>query len=127
MGKPVFDDLFTASGRRNRKSYILYSLALTALMGVAALIGFGIFAPASKSHDGISGGGMVVLILFGIALVIMAISSWMVGAQRCRDFGWTGWAILLTAIPYLGIVFAFALWFIPGNQGENRYGSDPLV
>ena len=47
-------------------------------------------------------------------------------AQRCRDFGWTGWAALLCLLPYGGMAFTFALAFIPGTDGPNRYGPAPF-
>ena len=86
MGKPTFDDLFTSTGRRNRKSYILYCLALTAMMMVVVMIGAGIVASDSKGRGDLSAGSIIVITVLGIAFLIMAISSWMVGAQRCRDF-----------------------------------------
>jgi uncharacterized membrane protein YhaH (DUF805 family) len=46
--------------------------------------------------------------------------------QRCRDFGWSGWAVLIMLVPVVGILFYLALFFIPGTHGPNRYGPDPL-
>ena len=126
MGKSVFDDLFTASGRRNRQSYILYCLASAAAFTVVSFIVAFIIQAAYARPDGMSVGGQLTLTSLLIAFLVWAVSSLMVGAQRCRDVGWTGWAILFTAVPFFGLVFAFALWFIPGNQGENRFGPDPL-
>ncbi|OIQ45794.1 MAG: hypothetical protein BM558_02130 [Roseobacter sp. MedPE-SW] len=116
MSKPVFSDLFTFEGRRNRKSYILYTLSLLAIsLPVGAFMGAAAFNAA--------GLGTVVLLLVYIPLMI---SSLAVGSQRCRDMGWTGWAILIAAIPYLGLLFVLVLIFSPGTQGANRYGDDPL-
>lgn len=115
MSKPIFEDLFSFEGRRNRKSYFLYILIMTVISIVLAMV----LVPIAVGTGGI---GMVLFVLFLPILV----SSWAVGSQRCRDFGWTGWAILISAIPYVGILFALALLFIPGNQGSNRYGEDPL-
>ena len=116
MSKPATEDLFTCSGRRNRKSYILASLLLIAIvLGLWCV--FGVLASAS--------GNYVLLIVPALLCLPAAFVGWMLGAQRCRDFGWTGWAILITLIPYVGGIFAIAIMFIPGNRGANRYGVDP--
>jgi len=59
-----------------------------------------------------------------VSTLVLGVSSWEVAAPRCRDFGWTGWAALITIVPYLGWAFALALYFIPGTLGYNRYGPD---
>ncbi|MCX7301109.1 MAG: DUF805 domain-containing protein [Rhodobacterales bacterium] len=124
MSKPVFEDLFTFSGRRNRLSYLLYSLAVTGLGG------FIYYVLAD----------MIGLIAF-VLMIPLIISSWAVGGQRCRDFGWSGWAVLIILIPYIGGIlgfvsgifphvggiFAILIMFIPGIRAENRYGPDPLA
>ncbi len=119
MSKPVFNDLFTFSGRRNRLSYFLFFLA-----ALVPIIVFYLIIMANLGSGADPGAGTI------FALLIMAAVSFVmciVGAQRCRDFGWTGWAILLTAVPFVGWIFGIALYFIPGNQGDNRYGPDPLA
>lgn len=117
MSKPVFEDLFRFSGRRNRKSYILYLVALFVFEAI-------IWAIASTiTHVS---GSWVPVDIAGAISIPCAISGWAVGSQRCRDFGWTGWAMLITLIPYVGWIFALAIIFIPGTEGPNRYGPDPL-
>lgn len=117
MSKPVFSDLFRLSGRRNRKSYLLYALTNFLLL----IVIWGIVG-ASMSEDDM----MVPLLLGGLPSAICILSGWIVAGQRCRDFGWTGWAILLSLVPLVGWIFAFALFFVPGTLGPNRYGPDPL-
>jgi uncharacterized membrane protein YhaH (DUF805 family) len=116
MSKPVFEDLFTFSGRRNRKSYLLYGLVMTVLLSVI----WGIAVVAMY------GAGWGALVIAGLVTLPIMVSGWAVGAQRCRDFGWTGWAMLLNLIPCVGWIFSLAILFIPGNQGPNRYGPDPI-
>lgn len=117
MSKPVFSDLFTLSGRRNRQSYFLYLLAYTVILGLIWGVA-GISAAADKS---------VGLLIVAVVLTLAAsVSAWIVAAQRCRDFGWTGWATLITLIPFVGWIFAIAIIFVPGTLGANRYGADPL-
>jgi uncharacterized membrane protein YhaH (DUF805 family) len=117
MSKPVTEDLFSFSGRRNRKSYIFASLlifaAILVVWCVAAVMMY-------------AGNGYVPLIIAGLISIPVAIAGWALGSQRCRDFGWTGWAMLITLIPYVGWLFSIAIMFIPGTQGPNRYGPDML-
>lgn len=118
MSKPVLEDLFSFSVRRNRKSYFLVGLSMTLILAV-----LGGFAFMGSSNDGGWGGFLIV----GLISLPMLVSGLAVQTQRCRDFGWTGWAVLLSFIPYIGWIFAVALLFIPGTQGPNRYGPDPLA
>nr|WP_283949867.1 DUF805 domain-containing protein [Limobrevibacterium gyesilva] len=101
------------SGRRNRKSYFLYTL----LMLVIAIAIWIVAAMAASTP---------LVVVASIATLGIIVSSWVVGAQRCRDFGWTGWAILITVVPFVGWIFPFVMLFLPGNVGANRYGPDPL-
>jgi uncharacterized membrane protein YhaH (DUF805 family) len=121
MSKPVFSDLFTLSGRRNRKSFFFYSLLSWLILGVA----WGIAVAGTAT--GSDGGSMLPFWVAVIVSVGFVISTWIVGAQRCRDFGWTGWSILITLIPVVGWIFPFAMLFVPGTPGPNRYGPDPLA
>ena len=68
----------------------------------------------------------IVLVSAMIWSAILAVPMTIVSAQKCRDFGWTGWAVLLGFIPYLNLIFFLAILLVPGNKGSNRYGADPL-
>ncbi|MBS4044948.1 MAG: DUF805 domain-containing protein [Alphaproteobacteria bacterium] len=114
MSKPVFSDLFRLSGRRNRKSYFMFLIAV-----VAVQVGLTVIGGVVSASDVLVG---VVL----LAHFMLAIPFAIVAAQRCRDFGWTGWAVLIALIPIVGAIFGLAIIFIPGTLGPNRYGPDPL-
>lgn len=120
MSKPVFQNVLALSGRRNRKSYFLFLLASA---GVGAVLG--VMVAASAGSTGEPSGGLLALAV--IAFVGLIIAGWTVGAQRCRDFGWTGWAVLISAAPVVGWIFPFVMLFVPGTVGPNRYGPDPLA
>ncbi len=131
MSKPVMSDLFKFSGRRNRKSYLFFLLAVIAIEIVLT----GVFGAAGGMADSMmdggdpaaaEGAGLGMLLVIGVVFIVLLVSSLAVGSQRCRDFGWTGWAMLLLLVPFIGWIFALAIIFIPGNQGPNRYGPDPL-
>src|SRR4029079_14151436 len=113
--------MFRFSGRRNRKSFFLFVLMQAVLLiAVGQALG-GLAASDNEAAIGLS--GFVLL----VALVALSVASLAVAAQRCRDFGWTGWAILITLAPLVGLIFGFAIYFIPGDEGANRYGPSPLV
>lgn len=124
MSVPVFSHVFTLSGRRNRKSFFLYALFCLLLCAVM----MGAMNPLALSFLGtnpIEWGLQAWLIMFGAFILVL--TGGIVGAQRCRDFGWTGWAVLLAYLPFVGGMFWIAMFFIPGTHGPNRYGPDPIT
>lgn len=121
---------FTFSGRRSRKSYFnLYLrliLLLFSILFVLTSIDLLMTLSNVDSSDEKSHFFGFLYVLSAIALIILPIAALIPGAQRCRDFGWTGWAVLLCIVPYLGLIFWLAIFFIPGTNDENRYGPNPL-
>jgi uncharacterized membrane protein YhaH (DUF805 family) len=119
MSKPIFQDVFKFSGRRNRKSYILLTLAqIGALIGLAIVTAIAVALLTSVAPLG------YLLMLAVIAgFVAVAVSGWAAGSQRIRDFGHSGVWILLTLIPYVGWIVCLAIMFVPSSEGENRYGA----
>ena len=115
MSKPVLDNIFTFSGRRNRQSFILFQLACIAVV----FLGLGILTALSFAAPAIA----PFLWFVGIVgFIAIAVANWAAASQRVRDFGQSGvWALILL-IPYIGPVFSIALWFIPSSAGENKYG-----
>jgi hypothetical protein len=115
MSKPVFEDLFTFSGRRNRQSFILFQLASF----VAVMLGVGIITTITVMAPTIA----AVLWFIGIVgFIAIAVANWATASQRVRDFNQSGvWALVLL-IPYVGFAFSIALWLIPSTEGENKYG-----
>ena len=73
MSKPAFEDIFVFSGRRNRKSYILYMIGMVAL----AVVVYGIAAMlAAATHV------WAILVLAWLVMIPLAISGWAVMSQR---------------------------------------------
>lgn len=115
--KPVFSDLFTPSGRRNRKSFFYFGVAALSLI-VASLTCAFVIGRAIQSAV------PVILAVVGVVVPTLC-SAIFVSAQRLRDFGWPGAAALLFVVPALGQLLNIALLVIPGTVGPNRYGDDP--
>jgi len=119
MSKPVFEDLFNFTGRRNRRSYIMLLLAVVFGGGIGLAVLFTIGAALTVS-SGFLGG---IFLLAGVALAVaMAVCSWSAGSQRVRDFNQSGVWILLCLIPYVGFIVSLAIMFVPSTDGENKYG-----
>lgn len=121
MGVPVFSGWLTFSGRRNRLSFFwifLLFLAIDILLVVLLLTGS--FGSATW--------------LYFVLQVPRVFFFCILAAQRLRDFGLTGWLVLLF-IPlaildryiYVATLVAMIIVLvIPGTRGDNRYGPDPL-
>lgn len=124
MSHPAFEDWFSTTIRRNRKSYIL---SFISLYGVLILVIFALwfFSPRIEIW-------YAIMAVFFMPAVIM---TYTLSGQRLRDFNVTGWLTLLwlpigmLPDPWGGIVAMavhIVLLAIPGTRGPNRYGPDPL-
>jgi uncharacterized membrane protein YhaH (DUF805 family) len=119
MSKPVFQDVFKFSGRRNRQSYI-YAL----LVQIGALIGLGIMAMIAVALiTSVAPLGWLLLLATLAGFVTVAWTGWATGSQRIRDFDRSGVWILLVLVPYVGWLVSLAIMFVPSTPGENRYGT----
>ena len=98
--------VFAVSGRIGRARYIVYSILLSMLVMFGAGILGAVLGPL----------GMVVV---GIGWVATLVLMFMLTIQRSHDFNMTGWFSLLSLVPLVNLLF----WFIPGTDGENRYGA----
>lgn len=123
MSVPALEHWFSLAIRRNRKSFIIACLALAVTFVVCIFVWF-FFAKTS-------GGKAFGFAIFGIPA---AICSYLLVAQRLRDFNVSGWFSLLWFVVNafdteirlaLTAAFFLALCGIPGTVGPNRYGDDP--
>ena len=118
MSKPVFEDIFKFSGRRNRQSYVYLLLAqigAAILLSIVGMVGFALLASVPVL-------GYLVILAMLAGFVAVAVSCWASGSQRIRDFGQSGVWILLTLVPYVGWIVSLAIMFVPSSEGENKYG-----
>lgn len=103
--------IFSSSGRIGRVRYIAYSMGLPFLiMLVFGFIGGFIGAAANAP--------IVAAVLMGIGYLLTFVLMFMLTIQRAHDFDTTGWLSLVVLIPLVNLIF----WFIPGTDGENRFG-----
>lgn len=124
MSTPALEYWFSFDIRRNRKSFMLSMMALILTFVILYFVWI-MFAETNRSK------GMGLLV-FGIPA---AICSYLLVAQRLRDFGVSGWFALLW-IPInalegdvrgsLTLAALLVLCGIPGTTGPNKFGADPL-
>lgn len=110
MSKPVFSDLFSFSTRRNRKSYLLLTIALLVPNLIASVI-------INVAPDA----ALVVLIVL-LPLIIIGLSS---AVQRLHDADKSGLWMLFMLVPIANLILTFYLLFAKGTPGQNTYGPDP--
>ena len=99
-------NIWSAKGRLGRVRYIGYSVGLGLLVNFAAAFLAALFG---------SGPGTVIYVA-GMAGGVMIHA--LLSIQRAHDFNTTGWIAILAFVPLLNFVF----WFVPGTDGENRFG-----
>ena len=105
-------------GRINRQRIWIGSLLLgLALVPFLALCGIFISIGSVLT-------GLAVLLLIAV-YIAAGIADVMLYIKRAHDRNHTGWYILLTMIPFIGIIWAIELAFFKGTEGTNQYGEDP--
>ena len=68
---------------------------------------------------------LIFLLILIAAYIAAGIADIMLYIKRAHDRNHTGWYILLTIIPFIGIIWAIELAFFKGTEGTNQYGEDP--
>lgn len=110
--------IWKSTGRANRQRYWLYSLIYPiVVMVVAVFIGIALSAAFNSES---------MVYLAAIFVVPAAWVSIMVQIQRWHDLNKSALWILLSFIPYLGLIAQLVIGFVKGTPGPNQYGEDPL-
>lgn len=97
------------SGRARRKEYWMFVL-FNFLASIAAGIVDGILGTAL-----ISGVYSLAAILPGLA----------VGVRRLHDTGRSGWWVLISLVPIIGIIVLLVFLCMDSEPGANRFGANP--
>ena len=108
--------IVSVRGRIGRLRFLAYGMGLNVVMTL--LVGAVAAATTALSE---SAGAIVtvaaLVLVYGGALLLLVF--WTI--RRVHDCNLNGWFTLLFMVPPIGL----ALWFVPGTQGENRYGLGP--
>ena len=104
---------FEFSGRSTRSEFWIFMLVyliiqMFALLGDAVLFG----------SVALEGGGIITAVLS----LLHFIPSLSVGVRRLHDTDRSGWWLLISFIPLIGIIWLIVLWCQPGTDGRNDYG-----
>jgi len=128
-------------GRSCRREYWMFILLNILILSgflviVGATLGASFFSP-SAIQGALAGAGIALIIVLYIPLVLwsMLVFPALIGVtvRRFHDLNLSGWIyfgmLVASAIPFVN----FIVWIIltvmmclPGTQGANRYGADPL-
>ena len=104
-------NIYSAAGRIGRARYIAYTLGISILFGIVIAAIVGVLAAM--------GAGMIAGIVSIVLYIGLFVWMFMLTIQRAHDFNTTGWLSILMLVPLANFIF----WFIPGTDGENRYGA----
>lgn len=117
-------------GRASRSEYWFFALFVFI---VAAILTGLLFATVDFNTQQVSGLGYVVIAILAVFYLAILIPSIAVAVRRLHDRNMSGWwylgFIVLSAIPFVGIVASIAMLVIfclKGTDGDNRFGPDPL-
>lgn len=106
----------TFSGRAQRVEYwyffLFYTLIIIALAIVDLLFG---------TFDARQGIGL----FSGIFVLATALPSVAVGVRRLHDIGRSGWWLLITFVPLIGVIWLLIYTARDGEPGDNEYGANP--
>lgn len=65
-------------------------------------------------------------ILYLLALLGLFLPGLAVSVRRLHDIDKSGWRILISFVPLIGGIIVL-IWYVRrGDDGENRFGADPL-
>ena len=65
-----------------------------------------------------------LVLLFSILIIVNLIPVYAVGVRRIHDSDKSGWLVLISLIPLIGL-YIFVLLLQDGSKGKNRFGVKP--
>jgi uncharacterized membrane protein YhaH (DUF805 family) len=57
--------------------------------------------------------------------LVLFIPGLAVAVRRLHDIGKSGWMLLITLIPLIGVIWLLVLLLTDSNSEENLYGANP--
>ena len=126
QGELYTPSIISFNGRIGRLRYLAYAMginfALMAVMGVVVGVTIGTTAFMAGSTEGLSTLGVVIGLVFYIAIIVVSV---MFMKRRLNDLNRSGWWGLLVIVPLVGLLLAIYLMFFPGTDGDNNWGPAP--
>ena len=121
----------TFSGRASRSEFwwfqLFYWVVLAVITFLSAALG------GALSANSYSRFNYLILIPVGMVILALLIPFIALQVRRFHDRNLSGWwylaVIILSNIPFIGIIAAitiFVISLLKGTEGSNRFGPDPL-
>ena len=120
--KDFLRDCFSTEWRWNRKRFMLYPIGFSLISILPIIV---LTLTIGSTHDSEVANYMFIVIL----PIVLAINYVQIVSiiKRFRDLGHSGWFTLFTLIPFVNLGFYIYLLFFKWDEGENRFGPDPLI
>lgn len=109
--------VFSLTGRIGRLRMLAFSFSL----GMLAMIGAIVVAVLG----GVLGSPILAMILLALVFIPMMVLSIGFSVRRLNDLNHSGWWVLISFVPFVGILYGLYLLFAPGTRGSNEYGPAP--
>jgi uncharacterized membrane protein YhaH (DUF805 family) len=101
-------------GRARRSEYWWFFLFNVLMQAATGLVDAALFGQDSVG---------LVNALYGLAVLLPGLA---VAVRRLHDVNRSGWWLLISLIPVLGILLLIVWFCRRGDAGPNRFGTDPL-
>ena len=105
--------LFSFEGRATRLEYWMFNVAVFIGLIIVSIIGAVLGEEAAT----------IIFYLLGLVYIWSLIA---IQVKRWHDRDKSGWWILINFIPIIGFWAFIENGFLPGTEGKNRFGEDPL-
>ena len=106
-----FSKYATFQGRAKRSEFWWFELFIVIVYVVLMVLGSVIGDPSIP---------MILLGIFGLAVILPAIS---VTVRRLHDQDKSGWWYWIALVPAIGGIWLLVLMCLPGTPGPNRFGA----
>lgn len=101
------------NGRSTRREFWMFQIPYVGLL-LVSLISYGVF-------------GMLAILLAAIIAVGGFVPQLAVQVRRFHDQNRSGLLVLANLIPYVGALGVLIFMLMPGTEGDNDFGPDPLA
>ncbi len=122
--KVVIENYANFEGRARRSEYWFFALMNVIIYFTVVFLSMFLTGSLGAISDSLAGIGMLpmlLIILFGVAMIIPTLE---VQVRRLHDSGKSGWFILLGFVPVVSIVL-LVFFFLDSDVGPNEYGPNP--
>jgi uncharacterized membrane protein YhaH (DUF805 family) len=110
----VKNHYFDFQGRARRKAYWLFVLVSVIISIILSVID----GLVTSNIIGIPALGLI----FDLAIFLPSLG---IAVRRLHDIGKSGWWVLISLIPLIGIIWFIILAATDSEKGSNKYGENP--